>query len=46
MGIRELEVAVGWDRGLKAPIHQEHAENEQAIEAAVIDELLHGFHGK
>jgi hypothetical protein len=29
--------------GLEAPIHQEHAENEQAIQAAVVDELSHGF---
>jgi hypothetical protein len=28
---------------LKAPIHQKHGENERAIQAAVADELPHGF---
>jgi hypothetical protein len=28
---------------LKAPVHDQHGENERAIEAAVADELLHSF---
>jgi hypothetical protein len=42
-GIRALAGAAVLEPGLEAPIHQEHAENEQAIQAAVVDELSHGF---
>jgi hypothetical protein len=40
-----LEIAVVRERGLKAPIYQKHAENEDAIQAVVVDELLHGLRG-
>jgi hypothetical protein len=33
----------GAESPLKAPIHDQHGENEHAIQAAVVDELPHGL---